>query len=63
MSSPVTCEYRGKIAVITIDNDKKLNSLDQEAYYQLATYMRQIATHDEVYITVLTGKGTFVSPV
>lgn len=49
--------------MITIDNDKKLNSLDQEAYYQLATYMRQIATHDEVYITVLTGKGTFVSPV
>jgi hypothetical protein len=63
MSSPVTCEYRGRIAVITIDNDKKLNSLDQDAYYQLATYMRQIATHDEVYITVLTGKGTFVSPV
>ena len=57
--APVTVEYKGKIAVITIDNDKKLNALDQDGYYQLATYMREVATHDEVYITVLTGKGTF----
>ena len=61
--APVTVEYKGKIAVITIDNDKKLNALDQDGYYQLATYMREVATHDEVYITVLTGKGTFQIPV
>jgi peroxisomal 3,2-trans-enoyl-CoA isomerase len=59
--APVTVEYKGKIAVITIDNEKKLNALDQDGYYQLATYMREIATHDEVYITVLTGKGTLQS--
>jgi peroxisomal 3,2-trans-enoyl-CoA isomerase len=60
--APVTVEYKGKIAVITIDNEKKLNALDQDGYYQLATYMREIATHDEVYITVLTGKGMVQIP-
>lgn len=57
MADVVTVEYKGKIAVITINNDKKLNALTQDGYYQLATYMREIATHDEVFITVLTGKG------
>jgi peroxisomal 3,2-trans-enoyl-CoA isomerase len=57
----VTVEYKGRIAVITIDNQKKLNSLNQDQYYQIAKYLRDIATHDEVYITVLTGKGTFFS--
>jgi peroxisomal 3,2-trans-enoyl-CoA isomerase len=57
MSGTVKCEYRGKIAVITIDNEKKLNALNQDEYYQLAKYMREIAAHDEVFITVLTGKG------
>lgn len=60
MASPVTCEYKGKIAVITIDKDHKLNALNGDEYYQIARYMREIATHDEVFITVLTGKGTFM---
>lgn len=59
MSSPISCEYKGKIAVITINKDHKLNALNQDEYYQIARYMREIATHDEVFITVLTGKGTF----
>jgi len=59
MSDTVKVEYKGKIAVITIDNEQKLNALDQDGYYQLATYMREVATHDEVFITVLTGKGMF----
>lgn len=59
MARPVTLEFKGKIAVITIDNDKKLNALDQDGYYQLACHMREVATHDEVFITVLTGKGMF----
>lgn len=57
MSVPVSVEYRGKIAVITIDNVKKLNALDQDGYYLIAKALREIATHDEVFITVLTGKG------
>ena len=61
MSKPVSVEYKGKIAVITLDNDKKLNALSQPLYYELAQYMREVATHDEVYITVLTGKGRYFS--
>lgn len=61
MSKPVSVEYRGKIAVITLDNDKKLNALNQSLYYELAQCMREIATHDEVYITVLTGRGRYFS--
>ncbi|CAL3966092.1 unnamed protein product [Diplocarpon coronariae] len=45
MSSAVTLEYRGKIAIISIDNQKKLN----------------VATKDQVFITVLTGKGRYFS--
>jgi peroxisomal 3,2-trans-enoyl-CoA isomerase len=63
MSSAITCEYKGRIAVITIDKDHKLNALDGDEYYLLARYMREIATHDEVFITVLTGKGTTLSPL
>lgn len=57
MPSPVSVEYRGKIAVITINAPERLNALDQDGYYDVAKYMREIATHDEVFITVLTGKG------
>lgn len=57
MADTIKVEYKGKIAVITIDNEKKLNALNQDGYYQLAKYMREVATHDEVFITVLTGKG------
>ena len=57
MAGPVTLEYRGKIAVITIDNVEKLNALDQDGYYQLASFMREVAGHEEVFVTVLTGKG------
>jgi len=57
----VTVEYRGRIAVITIDNQKKLNAMTQDQYYMIAKSLREVATHDEVFVTVLTGKGTFFS--
>ncbi|TGO63221.1 hypothetical protein BCON_0014g00100 [Botryotinia convoluta] len=60
-NEPVTLEYKGRIAVITIDNEKKLNALTQDGYYLIAKFMREIATHDEVFITVLTGKGRYFS--
>ncbi|TVY52434.1 3,2-trans-enoyl-CoA isomerase, partial [Lachnellula suecica] len=61
MSKAVSVEYRGRIAIITIDNQKQLNALTQDEYYELATYMRDIAQHDEVFITILTGKGRYFS--
>ncbi|KAB8291874.1 hypothetical protein EYC80_006652 [Monilinia laxa] len=60
-SEPVTLEYKGRIAVITIDNEKKLNALTQDGYYLIAKFMREVATHDEVFVTVLTGKGRYFS--
>jgi peroxisomal 3,2-trans-enoyl-CoA isomerase len=61
MPEAVTVEYKGRIAIITIDNQRKLNALTQDQYYLLAKYMREVAEHEEVFITVLTGKGMFIS--
>ena len=63
MSDPsvIEVEYRGRVAVITINNEKKLNALTQMQYYELATKLREVATHDEVYITLLTAKGRYFS--
>lgn len=57
----ITVEYKGRLAIITIDNPKKLGALDSDGYYLLAKSMREVATHDEVVITVLTGSGSFFS--
>jgi peroxisomal 3,2-trans-enoyl-CoA isomerase len=62
MAGPVTLEYKGKIAIITIDNVEKLNALDQDGYYQIAKFMREVSEHEEVFVTVLTGKGMSHSP-
>lgn len=59
--SVISVEYKGRVAVITIDNDKKLNALGQMQYYDLAQKMREVATHDEVFITVLLAKGRYFS--
>ena len=59
MAGPVTLEYKGKIAVITIDNVEKLNALDQDGYYQVVAFMREVALREDVFVTVLTGKGEF----
>ncbi|KAN0102703.1 ClpP/crotonase [Hyaloscypha variabilis] len=61
MPGPVTLEYKGKIAVITIDNVEKLNALDQDGYYQVAAFMREVALREDVFVTVLTGKGRYFS--
>lgn len=61
MSSTIKVSYTGRIATITIDNDKRLNAMTLEAYYVLSQALREVATHDEVYITILTGKGRYFS--
>ena len=57
----VLAEYRGRVAIITLDNPKKLNALTKDGFYQISKYMREIEEHDEVFITVLTGNGRFFS--
>lgn len=53
--------YEGRLAVVTIANEKKLNALNQQQYYALSEALREIATHDEVFITLLIGKGKYFS--
>ncbi|KAK3901665.1 3,2-trans-enoyl-CoA isomerase [Staphylotrichum tortipilum] len=59
--SVIQIDYQGRLAIITIDNAHKLNALDQTGYYALAQALREVATHDEVFITLLIGKGRYFS--
>lgn len=57
----VTLEYRGRVAIITLNQEKKLNAMNQDQYYRLACCMHEIAAREDISITVLTGKGRFFS--
>ena len=57
----ISIEYQGRVAIISIANDKKLNALNQQQYFDLAQALREVATHDEVFITLLIGKGRYFS--
>ncbi|RBR03076.1 uncharacterized protein FIESC28_11807 [Fusarium coffeatum] len=59
--STLDLEYRGRIAVLTIHNERKLNAFTGAQYYDLAQKLREIATHDEVFTTVILAKGRFFS--
>ena len=65
MAEVVTLDYRkserGNIAVITLNNEKKLNAMTQDNYYRLSQHLREIADRPDVYVTVLTGKGRYFS--
>ncbi|KAK7746141.1 dodecenoyl-CoA isomerase [Diatrype stigma] len=61
MADVIKVAYSGRIATITIDNDRKLNALNQDGYYALSRAMREVAQRDDVYITILTGKGRYFS--
>lgn len=61
MAETVLLEYRGPVAIITLNNPKKLNAQSKDGFYQIAKYLREIATHEEVLITVLTGAGRYFS--
>lgn len=60
-SQMVTRQDRGRVAILTLDNQKKLNAMTQDDYYTLSKHMRDIADDNNIYITVLTGKGRFFS--
>ncbi|KAK3357612.1 d3,d2-enoyl-CoA isomerase-like protein [Lasiosphaeria hispida] len=62
MASPViTTTYRGRLAIITISNPTKLNALNQSQYYALSQALREVATHPEVFTTLLIGTGRYFS--
>ena len=57
----VTLETRGHIAIITLNLPKKLNALNGDHYFRLAKLMKEVAVMDNIFITVLTGKGRYFS--
>ena len=61
MADAVQVSFSGRIATITISNEKKLNALNADGYYAVAKAMREIAEREDIYITVLTGKGRYFS--
>ena len=60
-SEVVSLEYRGRIAIVTLQNPKKLNALTKDGFYRLAKCLKEIEGHDEVAITLVTGTGRFFS--
>ncbi|MCJ1228912.1 hypothetical protein MMC12_005576 [Toensbergia leucococca] len=61
LEEQITLTIRGKIAIITLNLPHKLNSLTQDLYYRLSSLLREIASRDDIYITILTGKGHYFS--
>ncbi|GAM83739.1 hypothetical protein ANO11243_017290 [Dothideomycetidae sp. 11243] len=57
----ITFETKGRIAIITINQPKKLNALTQDLYYRIAQLLHEIAERDDIKITILTGNGRFFS--
>jgi len=60
-SDEVTLQIKGKIAIITLNIPKKLNAMNQDLYFRLATLMHEVAGMKDITITVLTGNGRFFS--
>ena len=58
---PIIVSTKGKVATITLNLPHKLNALTPDLYYKLSCYLREIAARDDIYITILTGKGRFFS--
>jgi peroxisomal 3,2-trans-enoyl-CoA isomerase len=57
----IIVEYKAPLAIITLNVPKKLNALNGQDYYKLARALVEVASHDEVFITVLTGTGRYFS--
>jgi peroxisomal 3,2-trans-enoyl-CoA isomerase len=57
----ISIEYQGRVAIITINKPEKLGALNAQEYYDLAQSLREIATHDEVFITLIIGTGRYFS--
>ncbi|KAL4898592.1 ClpP/crotonase-like domain-containing protein [Aspergillus ambiguus] len=57
----ITVTYKPRVAIITLNNPKKLNALNQDLYYLLGERLREVDKRDDISITVLTGSGRFFS--
>jgi peroxisomal 3,2-trans-enoyl-CoA isomerase len=57
----VTYRTQGTVAIITLNIPQKLNALNQDLYFRIATLLNDVAKDDNIRITLLTGKGRFFS--
>lgn len=57
----VKLTYQDRIAIITFNRPEKLNALNQDLYYLLGERLREIDKREDIFITILTGKGRFFS--
>lgn len=57
----ITLETRGHTAIISLNLPKKLNALNGDHYFRLAKLMKEVAARDDIFITILTGKGRYFS--
>lgn len=64
MASPeeaVLYRQQGRVAIITLNQPKKLNAMTQPYYYRVSCLLRDIAENPDISVTVLTGSGRFFS--
>ncbi|OBT71136.1 hypothetical protein VF21_09556 [Pseudogymnoascus sp. 05NY08] len=57
----INIEYKGKFAIITIDNPTKANAISHDNFYRLAACMRAAAANDDVKVTLLRATGRHFS--
>lgn len=61
VENEMTLRYQAPFAIITYNRPKKLNAMTGPHYYRLSCLLREVATRDDITITVLTGSGRFFS--
>jgi Delta3-Delta2-enoyl-CoA isomerase len=61
LHNPIELEFRGSVAIITLNKPKKLNALTKDEFYELAQKLNEVAAHEEVTVTILTGTRSFFS--
>lgn len=57
----ITVTYKDRVAIITLNQPKKLNALSGDHYYLLGERLREVDKRDDITITVITGTGRFFS--
>ncbi|KAL4803317.1 ClpP/crotonase-like domain-containing protein [Aspergillus unguis] len=57
----ITVTYKDRVAIVTLNQPKKLNALSGDHYYLLGERLREIDRRDGITITVITGTGRFFS--
>ncbi|CAI7573819.1 unnamed protein product [Penicillium palitans] len=57
----ITVTYQDRVAIVTLNRPDKLNALNADLYYLLAERLREIDAREDIFITILTGKGRFFS--